>query len=114
MTRSTIQIEHLKPGIIIYSRPKNLIVPEVLTTQSLTGRSQRKDKHSLLVLTVNPDGAGSIIVTYISNFKEATSLVTVPLSDEAKQLLVPVKPATKEFMHEPVAFEQYPGMPIGC
>ena len=53
--------------MIIYSRPKNLIVPEVLTTQSLS--QQRKDKHPLLVLTVNPDGAGSIIVTYISSFR---------------------------------------------
>lgn len=52
MVRSTIQTSDLKPGMVIYRAPEDLIVPEVLTTQKLT--KQMKDKHPLLVLSVGP------------------------------------------------------------
>ncbi|KAH9476868.1 hypothetical protein JR316_0010784 [Psilocybe cubensis] len=107
MSRSEVNVEDITPGMVIYAAPGPLIVEDVLTTQSLS--KQRKDKHPLLVLSVNAP-AQSITVTYIASFKGATDLASVNMrgGSSAKKLFVPILPAIKEYDHDPVSWESHP------
>lgn len=113
MSRSEVNVEDITQGMVIYAAPGALIVEDVLTTQSLS--KQRKDKHPLLVLSVNAL-AQSITVTYIASFKGAAGLATVNMRGgaAAKKLFVPITPATKEYDHDPVGWESHPApIPAG-
>lgn len=103
--RIELNVEDLTPGMVIYQAPGPLIVQEVLTTQTLN--RQQKDRHPLIVLSVNAK-AQQITVTYIATFAGAPNLVSVPIGDPAKELLVPITPATKEYTHDPIAWENHP------
>lgn len=103
-----VNVENMTPGMVIYYPPGPLIVPDVLTTQTLN--RQRKDKHPLIVLSVNP-GAQQITVTYIATFSHAETLVAVPISEAAKQLFVPITPAPKEYEHNTIEWASHP-LPI--
>jgi len=67
MIHSAVQMADITTGIVLYQAPGNLIVPEVLTTQSLG--KQQKDKHPILILAVNPPG--TITITYLMSFNHA-------------------------------------------
>lgn len=97
-------INDIKPGMLVYAAPGNLIVQEVLTTQTLN--SQRRDKHPLVVLSVNTD-AQEITVTYVASFAKAGALKDVDIAVSAKKLLLPVAPATKEFDLEVIDWEKH-------
>ncbi|KAF9565408.1 hypothetical protein CPC08DRAFT_704668 [Agrocybe pediades] len=107
MPRSTVAVENITPGMVVYAAPGNLIVEDVLTTQTLT--RQRRDKHPLIVLSVNA-GAQQIMVTYIATFLNSNSLAEVALrgGDAARRLFVPVTPATREFDYEPITWLAHP------
>ena len=107
MPRSTVQVQNITPGMIIYAAPGPLIVEDVLTTQTLG--SQRRDKHPLIVLSVEA-GAQRITVTYIATFVGSATLADVDLrgGDSARRLFVPITPATKEFDYDPISWERHP------
>jgi len=105
MSRSTVPVANITPGMVIYAAPGPLIVAEVLTSQTLS--RQRRDKHPLLVLSVDED-AEQVTVTYIASFASSPDLDSVPIPESAKKLFVPVNPATKEFDYEPISWEEHP------
>jgi len=107
MPRSTVAVENITPGMVIYAVPGPLIVEDVLTTQTLT--RQRRDKHPLIVLSVNTV-AQQLTVTYIASFVGSTSIADVPLrgGDSARRLFVPINPAVKELHYDPIAWENHP------
>jgi len=102
-----IAIENIEAGTVIYAKPGDLIVEDVLTSQSL--RDQKEDKHPLLVLSVDQD-AQKITVTYIASFNNAGTLSKVGLKgeDPARRLFVPIKPAQKEYGYEPIEWANNP------
>jgi len=110
MSHSAVPVAKITPGMVIYAPPGPLIVADVLTSQTLS--QQRKDKHPLLVLSVH-SAAQEITVTYIASFVGSSNLAGVQIPESAKKLFVPVKPATKEFDHEPINWEKHPG-PTAC
>lgn len=113
MSRSQVNVENITPGMVIYAAPGPLIVEDVLTTQTLS--KQRKDKHPLLVLSVDAP-AQSITVTYIASFKGASNLASVQMRGgiAAKKDFVPIIPATKEYEHDPISWESHPApIPAG-
>jgi len=107
--RVTRAVEEITPGTVIYAKPGNLIVDEALTTQSLG--AQRRDKHPLLVLSVNHPEQ-KITVTYIASFDSAAKLKDVRLKggDAARSFFVPVGPATKEYSQVPIQWAANPDL----
>lgn len=104
--RSEVKVENLKPGMVIYAAPGPLIVSDVLTTQTL--KRQQKDKHPLIVLSVDSK-AQQITVTYIATFTHRENLVSVPILEPAKKLLLPITPAPQEYDDlKPIEWESHP------
>lgn len=99
---AVIKVEDIRPGMLVYAPPGKLIVQDVLTTQSL--KSQQKDKHPLVVLSVNPPKQ-EITVTYLASFSKAGRLADVKIVESAKKLLLPVSPAPKEYLLDAIDWE---------
>jgi len=105
MTRSTVPIAKIEPGMVLYGPPGLLITPDVLTSQTIT--KQRKDKHPLLVLSVDV-AAQHVVVTYIASFRSSPDLAHLHISEAAKKAFVPVDPAKQEYEYAPVHWEHNP------
>lgn len=105
MVRSIVLAISLRPGMVVYHTPGELIIPEVVATQAIT--NFKKDKQTLLLLSVDKDG---IMVTRISSFGGTKLLKEVKnISEEAKIWFIPIHPAKEEFKHEPITWASYLG-----
>ena len=84
------------------------MVQDVVTTGSL--EALKKKPRPLLVLEVDKDSQ-QVTVTYITSFSDAYNITGVALQGgaNAKKLFIPIKPATREFDHDPINWESNGG-----
>lgn len=110
MPRSTVSINDVKPGMVLWAQPGALMEADALTSQTL-GKA-RKDKHPLLVLSHNVTEE-EVTVTYIASFSSSPDLKHLGLDESVKKVFIPVDPATKEYDHAVIKWESNPN-PTAC